>query len=54
MDDIMCNGCGSSIAAGEPAVKFVCPSCGKDVVRCSKCKITSNNYTCPSCGFVGP
>jgi len=54
MDDMSCNGCGASITPGEHSVKFKCPACGEMIVRCSKCKITSNNYTCKKCGFVGP
>ncbi|MFH1126686.1 MAG: zinc finger domain-containing protein [archaeon] len=54
MNEMSCNGCGASITPGEHSVKFKCPGCGEDVVRCSKCKVTSNKYTCSKCGFVGP
>ncbi|MEA3343666.1 MAG: zinc finger domain-containing protein [archaeon] len=54
MDEMYCSGCGASIAAGERSVKFKCPGCGAEIIRCSKCKITSNKYACSKCGFAGP
>ncbi|MCK5333078.1 MAG: RNA-binding protein [Candidatus Aenigmarchaeota archaeon] len=52
---LVCTSCSSNIIASEPFVRFSCPSCAEaDIVRCSRCKNASNNYTCPKCGFVGP
>jgi len=34
-------------------VKFKCPACGKDMIRCFDCRKTSTHYKC-SCGFEGP
>lgn len=46
--------CVSCDKAGLDGVKFPCPSCGKEILRCKKCRNLSIDYKCPSCGFIGP
>ncbi|MAG39648.1 RNA-binding protein [Candidatus Pacearchaeota archaeon] len=36
------------------SVKFPCPKCGFDLMRCNKCRTLSIDYACPKCKFVGP
>ena len=38
----------------EKIVKFPCPKCGHELIRCDKCRGLSIEYKCPKCGFVGP
>ncbi len=50
-----CTSCNSVIAPGEHFAEFPCPKCGKTIIiRCEKCKVLANEYTCPECGFIGP
>ncbi|MCL5018018.1 MAG: zinc finger domain-containing protein [Candidatus Parvarchaeota archaeon] len=49
-----CISCGKDISIIEDSVIFKCPSCGEDIARCGKCRIRGVEYTCKSCGFVGP
>jgi len=34
-------------------VRFKCPGCGKETLRCQECRERSGGYKC-ECGFVGP
>ena len=34
-------------------VKFKCPGCGKEIVRCYSCREISAPFAC-KCGFAGP
>jgi hypothetical protein len=34
-------------------VKFKCPGCGKEIVRCYSCREISAPFAC-ACGFAGP
>lgn len=46
-----CISCGRNT---PDVVKFECPKCKAEIVRCSKCRSLSVKYKCPDCGFVGP
>ena len=46
-----CTSCGKN---ASDVVKFPCPKCGKEIIRCNKCRALSIKYSCPDCGFVGP
>lgn len=55
VNHMKCTVCSANIIPGENYVEFVCPKCGEEkVIRCKKCKLTANEYTCKKCGFVGP
>ena len=49
-----CISCGKSIVNDPSAVKFPCPNCGYEIVRCGKCRKEGIKYICPKCGFEGP
>ncbi|MCC7569546.1 MAG: zinc finger domain-containing protein [Candidatus Methanofastidiosa archaeon] len=49
-----CSSCKRKIAPKEKMVKFPCPACTAEIIRCEKCRVLANDYTCPECGFVGP
>lgn len=34
-------------------VKFKCPKCGQEIVRCSKCRGLEIDYHCSKCDFKG-
>ncbi|MBT7705940.1 RNA-binding protein [archaeon] len=36
------------------SVKFPCPGCGVQLMRCHKCRGLSIEYTCIKCGYKGP
>ncbi|MCK5216752.1 MAG: HVO_2753 family zinc finger protein [Methanosarcinales archaeon] len=48
-----CISCGVKLIE-KGYVRFPCPSCGKEIGRCTMCRHQSNVYTCPGCGFQGP
>ncbi|MGC8983117.1 MAG: zinc finger domain-containing protein [Desulfurococcaceae archaeon] len=51
----ICNSCKRPFIPGEYGTEFVCPNCGRSVIRrCSRCRKLSVSYECPSCGFRGP
>ncbi|MCD4740518.1 zinc finger domain-containing protein [archaeon] len=35
-------------------VKFNCPNCKKELVRCHNCRKNVIKYKCPECEFTGP
>ena len=35
-------------------VRFPCPGCGEEILRCDKCRGLSIEYKCPKCGYKGP
>ena len=45
-----CKSCEMEIVKG---VRFPCPKCKKEVVRCNKCRTLSIEYTC-DCSYQGP
>jgi len=48
-----CTSCNKIVT--DDKTEFKCPSCGKEtIIRCNSCKMTSKEYTCKECGFVGP
>jgi hypothetical protein len=50
-----CITCKVSLVNNKGAVKFMCPSCGKqEITRCGKCREIVAKYKCPECGFEGP
>lgn len=52
---MVCSSCHRIMAPHEPGVSFVCPNCGRGVIkRCNKCRKLSIHYICPVCGFRGP
>ncbi len=52
---IKCVSCKIDIINSTGAVKFICPSCGKEeIVRCTHCREIAARYKCPKCGFSGP
>ncbi|MCX6774993.1 MAG: zinc finger domain-containing protein [DPANN group archaeon] len=48
-----CSSCKKAIDNDRSAVKFACPSCGTEIVRCGTCRQSAVKYKC-SCGFEGP
>lgn len=46
--------CASCEKGSIDSVKFPCPKCGAELMRCNKCRGLSIEYTCPKCGFKGP
>lgn len=53
--EIRCTTCKVNVLSEDRFAQFKCPSCGKaDIVRCEKCRKSSNVYVCPGCGFEGP
>jgi len=36
------------------SVKFHCPKCKNEIMRCNKCRSLSIDYVCPKCGYRGP
>ncbi|MFH1521420.1 MAG: zinc finger domain-containing protein [archaeon] len=46
-----CAGCSKETSQG---VKLPCSKCGKEIIRCSRCRSLSIEYKCPKCGRVGP
>ncbi|MDD2444736.1 MAG: zinc finger domain-containing protein [Candidatus Nanoarchaeia archaeon] len=36
------------------SVKFPCPKCKNEIMRCNKCRSLSIDYVCPKCGYRGP
>ena len=50
-----CVSCGVNVLSIKGSVSFKCPKCSEaDVNRCLKCRSNGKEYTCPSCGFIGP
>ena len=50
-----CLSCGVNISTIKGSVSFKCPKCSEaEVNRCLKCRTSGKEYTCLSCGFVGP
>ncbi|RZN48531.1 DUF1610 domain-containing protein [archaeon] len=54
MKFMKCSSCHREITPKEKMVQFPCPECEETVIRCEKCRVLGNKYTCTSCGFVGP
>ncbi|ADP77380.1 Zn-ribbon RNA-binding protein involved in translation protein [Methanothermus fervidus DSM 2088] len=50
---VRCISCKREIPLGEKYVKFECPLCNEEIVRCEKCRTFGNVYRC-KCGFEGP
>ncbi|MET1159671.1 MAG: zinc finger domain-containing protein [Thermoprotei archaeon] len=51
----ICSSCHRLMTPHEPGTLFMCPNCGKVVIkRCRKCRRLGVPYTCPNCGFKGP
>jgi len=51
----VCSSCNREIGPGQPAVHFMCPSCGQEEIwRCAECRRLSVSYRCSRCGFAGP
>ncbi|MBI4167513.1 MAG: RNA-binding protein [Candidatus Aenigmarchaeota archaeon] len=50
-----CSSCNDKLLSEDDFTKFSCPSCLKsEIVRCKRCRLKSNVYVCPACGFRGP
>ncbi len=45
--------CVSCKKDADKYVKFKCPKCGTEIVRCSKCRLIEIDYQCPKCDFKG-
>ena len=45
-----CTSCGKE---NTNNVKFPCPKCGKEILRCDKCRSLSVKYNCNKCGYIG-
>jgi len=51
----ICSSCHRLMEPGEHGVEFMCPNCGKAVIRrCKRCRQLGIPYECPNCGFRGP
>ncbi|MBT3642671.1 RNA-binding protein [archaeon] len=46
--------CTSCSKETTKSVKFPCPKCGKQILRCDKCRSLSIEYKCNNCEYVGP
>ena len=51
-DMMKCSSCNKEVT--DNYVRFKCPSCGNEIIRCQECRERSGNYTCMECGFEGP
>ncbi|MHC1598621.1 MAG: zinc finger domain-containing protein [Candidatus Methanofastidiosia archaeon] len=49
-----CTSCKRKITPKEKMVKFPCPECEMEIIRCEKCRVLGNKYKCPGCEFEGP
>ena len=46
---------GDKIVNEPGSATFKCPACGKaEISRSKKARELVKEYTCPSCGFIGP
>ena len=45
--------CTSCSKETHESVKFPCPGCGNEVLRCDKCRNLSIDFEC-KCGHTGP
>jgi predicted RNA-binding Zn-ribbon protein involved in translation (DUF1610 family) len=46
---------GTKLVNDSANIVFDCPKCGKSkIARSRKARELAKEYTCPSCGFVGP
>jgi len=51
----ICSSCHRLMEPGEHGVEFMCPNCGRAVIRrCKRCRQLGIPYECPNCGFRGP
>jgi len=50
----MTNKCVSCNKEVDNFVKFKCPECGSDIIRCQHCRALDIDYKCSKCGFIGP
>ncbi|MBI4140050.1 DUF1610 domain-containing protein [Candidatus Woesearchaeota archaeon] len=50
-----CNSCNKPISNDNGSAKFPCPKCGQQkIVRCTSCRKSGAQYSCPECNFTGP
>ncbi|MCD6414946.1 MAG: DUF1610 domain-containing protein [Candidatus Diapherotrites archaeon] len=49
---LRCISCNREVA--DDYVRFKCPSCKKEIIRCQDCRTNAIRYKCPECGFEGP
>lgn len=50
-----CTTCHTNVVTENSFIKFKCPGCGEvEIIRCERCRKSSNIYKCPKCGFEGP
>ncbi len=53
--ELICTSCRENVVSEERFTKFRCPMCGKaEIIRCARCRKSSNIYICPECEFEGP
>jgi len=45
--------CVSCSKENDKYVKFKCPRCGAEIIRCEKCRALEIDYKCPNCDFAG-
>ncbi|MDO8642492.1 MAG: zinc finger domain-containing protein [Candidatus Woesearchaeota archaeon] len=50
---IQCMSCKTNVAGAKDVTRFPCPKCGKEIIRCGKCRRIVAQYQC-TCGFLGP
>ena len=47
-----CTSCNKEVT--DNYIRFKCPSCGHEIIRCQECRERASRYVCPECGFEGP
>ena len=52
--NISCTSCSTDITNNSGSVKFKCPKCEHEIVRCSTCRKIVAPFVCQKCGFKGP
>lgn len=50
--EMKCVSCKKEVT--DDYVRFKCPNCKREMIRCLDCKKKAIPYKCPECGFMGP
>ncbi len=52
MEVLRCVSCHREVS--DDFVRFKCPKCGHEIIRCIECRERAVPWVCPNCGFEGP